>query len=349
MHGNLITILEKEKSKTSIQNNKLKILKIKNSSTINMVDSEKIEQNLFRDIPDKKFLLDKSKLQLVLKIKNNCKNLEDVATFYNGIKTGNNKKFLATSKKNSTYKKVLRGRDINRYYLNFNNNYVLFDKEKLWSNTNEKNFLVKEKIIVRQTSDCLVGAFDDKQYFTLDTTHLIIPKKYNAKYILTLINSDLMNFYYSVLVPEIGKTFAEVKIINLKKLPIYPATFENQDIFSEYADKMIQLNKKLVTEVNRFKEVLKINYGIEKLSKKLEKYYELNLDEYLNEVKNKKVKINEPSIQRNLSKEFNNSLDVINPIISEIQDTNSKINDMVYGLYNLSDEERNILEKCSTK
>ena len=194
-------------------------------------------------------------LLLVIKLAEGCARLDEIATFYNGIKTGDNKRFLSTKKESDIHKEVIRGRDISRYSIEFSNNYVLFDKDKLWSNTNENMFLAEEKIIVRQTHDHLVGAYDDKRYFTLDSTHLIIPHKFSAKYILALINSKLMNFYYSILVPEKGRTFAEVKIVNLKKLPIFPASPSQQKPIIKLVDRMITLNKeirKINTDFDRY-------------------------------------------------------------------------------------------------
>ena len=48
--------------------------------------------------------------------------------------------FISNTKLDETYKPILRGADIHKYAYSFSENYVLFDKEKLWSNTNEDIF-----------------------------------------------------------------------------------------------------------------------------------------------------------------------------------------------------------------
>jgi hypothetical protein len=342
--GNLITILEKENDKLSLEENILKTMQIQDPLTISHTPTKSIKQSSFNLMPNKKFLLNNSELKLVLKLKKGCKNLEEIATFYNGIKTGNNKKFLSKTKKSHLHKEVLRGRDIQKYSISFNSNYVLFDKEKLWSNTNESNFLAKEKIIVRQTADKLIGAYDNEQYFTLDTTHLIIPKNFNTKYILALINSNLMNFYYKVLVPETGKTFAEVKIINLKKLPIYSATLNEQNLLQQKVDMIIELNKKLQYEINNFKKGIKEDYDIEKFSKKLDKYYKLNLKEFKAELKKKKVDFKSEDTFEELKERFNESIDFVEPLIQKINENNKNIDEIIYKIYNLTPEEIEIVE-----
>ncbi|MEA3495530.1 MAG: TaqI-like C-terminal specificity domain-containing protein, partial [Bacteroidota bacterium] len=145
-----------------------------------------------------------------------------IVKFYQGIITGDNKRFLSSNKIDESYRKILRGKDISSYKYNFSENYVLFDKELLWSNTNEDFFLKDEKLINRQTGDKLVAAMDNKQFLTLDSTHVqvLINNKFSLKYVLPIFNSTLLNYYYSLLVNEGGRTFAQVKTVNLKPLPI---------------------------------------------------------------------------------------------------------------------------------
>jgi hypothetical protein len=66
---------------------------------------------------------------------------------------------------------------------------------------------------------------------------------------------------------------------------------ENQKPFIEKADRMILLNKKLLDEVNEFKDWLMLSFNIENLSQKLENYYKLPPNEFVGELKKKKVNI----------------------------------------------------------
>ena len=52
--------------------------------------------------------------------------------------------------------------------------------------------------------------------------HVLVPKadSPDIRYILAIINSRLMNWYYHTLNPEMGEAFAEVKKTNVDKLPI---------------------------------------------------------------------------------------------------------------------------------
>jgi len=79
------------------------------------------------------------------------------------------------------------------------------------------------KIIIRQTSDTLIAAFDSEGFISRHSTHLLCTKPdttVSTLYLLTLLNSRLLDFLYEMLVPEKGKAFAEVKTINVEQLPI---------------------------------------------------------------------------------------------------------------------------------
>lgn len=227
--GNLIIVLGKAKTKE----NTVKTLELQSleyfSESLNYTP---VEQTLFINNSEHKFNLDNSNSALINKINNNSWQLDEISEFYNGIKTGDNQRFLSDKKMSAMYQPVIRGRDVHKYSIESQTGFVLFDKDKLWSNTNEKKLRKNPKILVRQTGDNITAALDENSRLTLDTTHLIFDTKIPIKSLLGILNSKLMNWYYIQLVKESGRVFAEVKIVNLKKLPI-PKNVDNSAITKE--------------------------------------------------------------------------------------------------------------------
>jgi hypothetical protein len=94
----------------------------------------------------------------------------------------------------------------------------------------------------------------------MDTVHIIYESNYNKKFLLGLLNSKLINCIHGSIVPEYGKAFAEVKIINLKKIPIPTIDFSNHseknfhDDIVALVDIMLELNKKKHTAKGEEKE-----------------------------------------------------------------------------------------------
>lgn len=183
--------------------------------------------------------------------RNRVQPLGNVALFYNGIKTGDNKKFLSERKVTSRHIPVVRGRDFERYGVAKPEIYVYFDPEELWSNTDTTKLGVRSKILIRQTGDTLTGTLDTNAVYCMDTVHFIYKSQYDFRFLLGLINSKFLNAYHQFLVPEFGKAFAEVKIANLQKLPIPtiaqsdpPETTLHNEIVAK-VDAMLEAKKQL--------------------------------------------------------------------------------------------------------
>lgn len=190
-----------------------------------------------------RFYLDISSLELMNKIQYESKTLDELSGFYNGIKTGNNKKFIADKEIDKRYRKIIRGRDIERYRIEFGKKYVLFDKKLLWSNTNEEKLTKNPKIIMRQTGDKLVGALDTQGYLTMDTTHLIFDTNIDIKFLLAVLNSKLLNWFHQAMTAEQGRAFAEIKIVNLKRLPIRNSSVEEQNALAIIVNEILTITR----------------------------------------------------------------------------------------------------------
>jgi len=66
---------------------------------------------------------------------------------------------------------------------------------------------------------------------------------YNLKYIISLFNSKLMQFWYKQTVNEKGRAFAQVKTIYLKKIPIKIISLSAQAKFITLIDFILCLNE----------------------------------------------------------------------------------------------------------
>ena len=237
--GNLIIVLDKQKT----NNRKTRVLELDNLEHFAERKGYRfVEQRLFERDGGYRFNIEADDNDLINKIKTDVIPLGSIVKFYQGIITGDNDKFIVNKKSHPLHKALLRGKDICKYYYSFDNNYVLFDPKKLWSNTNEAMFHVKEKIINRQTGSNLIGAYDDKGYFSLDSTHvqILVNQNFSLKFILALFNSRLLNYYYNNKVKESGRVFAQIKIIVLKELPIKNAAASEQVPFVNLVDLILK-------------------------------------------------------------------------------------------------------------
>ena len=127
---------------------------------------------------------------------------------------------------------LLRGENLNRYSIDYQDNYLIHDFEKyknsqsvvaVYLNLN----IVPTKIITRQTSDSIQASVDCEQFITSKSIHttIIRNKNYSAWYIVCLLNSKLMTHIYQCRTGEQGRAFAQVKVYDLRNLLIRKINF----------------------------------------------------------------------------------------------------------------------------
>ena len=170
-----------------------------------------------------------------------------------------------------------------------------------------------------------------------------ISSKFDLKYLQSIMNSKFCKYYLNSIRTHRIEYYTSPD--ELKLMPIKNLTFENQSIFISLVEEIMDLNKKLSDEIYSFQKWLKRTFEIKNLSNKLEKYYELDFEEFLKEIKKKKVDIKQRKTQELLEEEFLGSLGLIQDLQRAIKETDEKINQLVYELYELTEEEINIIEE----
>lgn len=185
---------------------------------------------------------EKIDLYLKLKTKASCK-ISDVILFYHGIQTRGNKMALSELKLDGNYLPIIKGADFHRYILSYGGLYINFIPSNIKSGGDLSFYRVPQKLVLRTTADRIVAAIDTSQYLALNSVNvgILTNKDYKLSYILGVINSKLMNFWYTLTVQEKNKTFAEVKIVYLERIPIVA-------IDKAYQERFVNLVQQLINE-----------------------------------------------------------------------------------------------------
>ncbi|MCK9473066.1 N-6 DNA methylase [Sulfurimonas sp.] len=350
-------------SKNKVQNKNIVINHFNNTNEIETKPTKTISQNDWLNSYELGFnlLFDGNKLEIINKIIIDTFGLEKFSNVTVGIKPYQTNKgtpkqtaldvksrvYDANYKIDDTYKNYIVGGSINKFMITPSKTDWLKYGKFLAEPRQSLNFF-QTKIMVRQTSDKIISAVDYEGLLSLNNVHNIVVKNDLLKYetLTCILNSKLMDFYYKFLVPEEGRTFAEVKAVNLKRLPIKNMDKDfNQQPFIKKADKMLSLNKNLQETKQNFINELKL----EKLTKKLQNFEELTFDEFITEyTKSLKLKFADKLAERNFKQEwqaiFENDKTLACGFKTEIQINDKEIDKMVYELYGLSDDEIKIVE-----
>lgn len=156
--------------------------------------------------------------------------ISNIIKFYHGIQTKGNKLALSDTKVNNQYFPIIKGSNFNRYQLSFGGLYINFVPSNVKSGGDISFYNVSQKLVFRTTADRIIATIDNNQFLALNSVNVGVPinAEYDLKYILGIINSKLMDFWYTLTVQEKNKTFAEVKIVYLERIPIIDLDKDSQ-------------------------------------------------------------------------------------------------------------------------
>jgi len=103
---------------------------------------------------------------------------------------------------------------------------------------------------------------------------------------------------------------------------------------------MLDKNKELQEKLNSSLEFLKQKFGLEKLNTKLEKFYLFDFLEFKKALNIKKISMND---EEDLMNWFNSKKSDLMNLKTEIDICDKKIDEMVFDLYGLDEEERKVV------
>lgn len=274
--------------------------------------------------------------------------LKDIMFSTCGIKTANDGKYILSEKKDDDCYLFLRGRGLKKWYKpeNVTIEYIWYKPELMKENVNARprqleNFYVDEKILIQEIAQEINATLDKEKFLCNDTINVIykLNDSYSMKYILVLLNSKLINFWFKKLYPS----GLHIKINQLENILIPNISLSEQQPFIDLADKMLTLNADLQKSVQRFLKRVQDNLNPAKISSTLESFYTIEFADFVKELAKQKVKLSLKQ-QDEWEEYFAEYKKDCQAFAEEIATTDNQINQLVYKLYDLTDEEIAVVE-----
>ncbi len=283
-----ITLFEKSPNinllKGCIIDSENHLLNLENSIYTRLVKMPDIDELIWRIISDKEQNINK-KIRV-------GKLLQDWnISFYRGVTTGLNEAFVIPKEQLDLLeidnidlaKPVLRGRDIKRYKLDFNDLYLIgtfsskgidIEKYPQIKSYLEVNFGIerlkqdgakesrkktmgewyeiqdttsywqefeKPKIIWLEISDRANFTYDDQNHYLLNSAYLITGE--NLKYLLGILNSKLLDFYFFQISPQIAGGRRRYTKQYVEQLPIIEPTSAQSTPIIDLVEKILSAKK----------------------------------------------------------------------------------------------------------
>ncbi|NLD48113.1 MAG: hypothetical protein GX660_13125, partial [Clostridiaceae bacterium] len=152
------------------------------------------------------------------------KKLDDLCQINQAIALKGDKNLsLKYENPNNKYYKLLDGRNINKYSIQWDGTYLDYNLKRIHSCKRKDIFETPEKLFFRRVSTNLIFTYDNEQYFALNTL-VVLNKKpginISLKYILAILNSELLNHIYSIKFKSTKNVFSEIQAHSVGFLPI---------------------------------------------------------------------------------------------------------------------------------
>ncbi|MCL8007227.1 BREX-1 system adenine-specific DNA-methyltransferase PglX [Gelidibacter japonicus] len=266
-------------------------------------------------------------------------------------------------RKDETFVPELKGKHVSSYNYFWDEKHYISYGDWLAAPRQEKYF-VGPRIVFREILGKTLVSTLIREKFIIDRSLYIAridneeESDYVIEYILSILNSKLMSFYFRYSNNEFDTLFPKIRVAEFKKLPIKITDSKNQLLAKTKVDELLK-SKDNSTQLNiKFQNYLLQKFSIVKISRKLENWHELSFGDFIKEL-NKAIK----STNRERAKEslapipeltkkdefewmelFEENKKKAQELQSQIDRTEKEIDQMVYELYGLTEEEIGIVE-----
>lgn len=288
--------------------------------------------------------------------------LGDITDIIVGIATGDDKKYCRFEKLTNIDKPAIRGANISRYNINYTGEYLWYDTQEMVRDSNLKpkstlkgggllcspkkpsDFEIPEKIVMQRISKKIIASLDTNQYYAHTSVVILKPKADNLfrnKYVLAILNSSYINFWLKT-----NSSNVSINVGTVKNIPIKIETIENQNVYENNVDLMLSLNKDLQEISAKFQRTCERKFENLNQNKKLQDWYKLSYADFIKELTKQKIKLS-LSEEADWADYFDQEKSKALEIQSKIESTDKEIDQMVYELYGLSEEEIAVVEDAS--
>lgn len=200
----------------------------------------------------------------------------------------------------------------------------------------------KPKIMYPNMTSQFPFIYDEAGFYGNDKTFMITAKDetVNLKFLTAILNSKLCKLWIWYNCPELQGGTREIRKVYFENFAI-PECADKQP-FITLADRMLSLHKDLQEKRSRFLRRLTENIESVKITSALQNFDLLDFAGFTAELKKQKIKLS-LSQQDEWEDYFNQRRSECQELSAQIAATDSEIDQRVFDLYGLTDEERQIV------
>lgn len=232
-----------------------------------LIDQSSINKNHFNIlIPVNSF----NGKKILDKISKTSTSLDSFVKITRGIELGYNSIYTSHKKLNENYVPLLAGRNVKKYQITGIKRYIEFDSTNKAIFKDKNVYTQPRKILLRRIGHNLIGTIDSEQNFCVCDVYIISIKEenkdLNLNYLIAIINSSLMEYYFTNKYVNLKKIFPKISLTTIKTLPI-PNVFRNYNEIVDLVAKLMKTSQSHLRRnniLNQIDYLVFLEYGLDK-------------------------------------------------------------------------------------
>ncbi len=337
-------------SKNLIIDNRIQILPVvKNPNQLEFDEPFVLSQSVFSSNQDYVINTNVASFELINKIEENSISLSQKFKISRGFRPPK-ESLLSDVKTVSTYPLLIGEALSKAFNCKWNGVFVKFVKSEIFESKPLESYLVP-KILIRDIGLKFNAFFDDSEFLCLKTIYFIYgAKEDELKSLTSILNTKLLNFYFKEKFSgmHISGGYLRFRKQFLDVLPLKTVDGRQKEKLAELCELQQLKNKQLQKNTDSFLSYFKSSLKILKTSRIIEKWYELEFVVFIKEL-NKAIKgVKGTPLTKKDEFEwmdlFEENKKKAQELKAEIDKTDKEIDQMVYELYGLTEEEIRIVE-----
>ena len=223
----VICVLQKKQPNAKPSANRMEIYRVEAIEQLQTACPVcRYEQSYFNTQPFLRFRIyfDLKVRAIVEKIDEGSSALKNYASGHTGIRSLTRQcDIISLSANGADWRRgLISGSQVNRYRLDDHGHWLNINPALLYKGGWRKTIVEQRKILIRQTGDTIIAGIDDNGFYHLNNIHsfVLTGSGVTLEYLLLILNSRLMAFYYHVTSMEYGRPMAQTDIETLELLPI---------------------------------------------------------------------------------------------------------------------------------
>lgn len=255
-------------------------------------------------------------------------------------------RFNATTKKDETFIREVRGKHLDRFALHWENEYVSYGP---WiAEPRNPIYFTGPRILMRQIPgrNSLIACYTDEDYVVDQSAYVIKPHSDDpllTMAVLGILNSRLLFWFYQNENNEFDLLFPKIKSKEIKSLPIAKLTESAKAELAAHANSAHQAAMEHYAVRAQLLNLLRSKYALPTLSRALENWPSLEFKGFLAELKKAKVSLSLAEEAEWLGY-FTEQKAKAQALQAQIAKTDREIDALVYQLYGLTEEEVRVVE-----